>query len=236
MPLHDWDQLTGWDGVHHFWITNLFHWIRPRLPPEYRAHVGSVPTLGVTGEGQRPDVAVRHWLPEPSVEDPDMPATADEAVLDEPVIETATLTLDPQTALYVAFRGRLVAALELISPRNKDRPSARSSYLHRYLSYLQEGAHLLLVDVHRRPLTFSFADALEQELQISLPALPAPLAAAYRVGEPAPQGGRFVAIWRRALTVGQPLPKMPLPLTVQTSIAVDLEDTYRRAASDAYLT
>jgi hypothetical protein len=138
-------------------------------------------------------------------------------------------------ALYVAYRGRLVAALELISPRNKDRPSARASYLHRYLSYLQEGAHLLLVDVHRRPLTFSFADALERELQVSSPALSPPLAAAYRVGEPAPHGGRFVALWHYALTVGQPLPKMPLPLTVQTAIPVDLEETYQRAADDAYL-
>ena len=90
--------------------------------------------------------------------------------------------------------------------------------------------------MHRRPLTFSFADALEQELQVPLPSLPAPLAAAYRVGEPAPQGGRFVAIWRRALTVGQPLPKMPLPLTVQTSVPIDLEDTYQHATTDAYLT
>jgi hypothetical protein len=235
MPLHDWDELTGWDGVHHFWITNLFHWIKPRLPPEYRAYVGSVPALSVTGGAERPDVAVRHWLPEPPAEAPVAPDFALDASLEQPLVETATLTLEPQTALYVAYRGRLVAALELISPRNKDRPNARSSYLHRYLSYLQEGAHLLLVDVHRRPLTFSWADALDQELQISLPALPAPLAAAYRVGEPAPQGGRFVAIWRRALTVGQPLPRMPLPLTVQTAIPVDLEGTYQRAADDAYL-
>jgi hypothetical protein len=86
------------------------------------------------------------------------------------------------------------------------------------------------------PLTFSFADALDQELQISLLPLPSPLAVAYRVGEPAPQGGRFVAIWRRALAVGQPLPKMPLPLTVHTNVSVDLEDTYQRATADAYLT
>jgi hypothetical protein len=236
MALHDWDQLSGWDGVHHLWITRLFHWIKPRLPPDYRAYVGSVPTLGVTGEADRPDVAVRHWLPEPPADIPSAPDSALDVCLEQPLVETATLTLEPQTALYVAYRGRLVAALELISPRNKDRPSARSSYLHRYLSYLQEGAHLLLVDVHRRPLTFSFADALEQELQISLPSLPAPLVAAYRVGEPAPEGGRFVAIWRHPLTVGQPLPRMPLPLNVQTSVLVDLDYTYQFATADAYFT
>src|SRR5205823_14486181 len=121
--------------------------------------------------------------------------------------------LESQPALYVTYHGRLVAAVELISPRNKDRPSSRAHYLSRYLGYLREGAHLLLVDVHRRPLNFSFADALAQELQIEQPTTPAPLAASYRVGEPAATGGRMIAIWRRPLTVGQPLPSLPLALT-----------------------
>jgi hypothetical protein len=129
----------------------------------------------------------------------------------------------------------LVAAVELISPRNKDRSSARACYLACYLGYLQEGAHLLLVDVHRRPIHFSFAEALEAELHIALSPLPAPLAASYRVGEPAPEGGRLIAIWRRSLRRGEPLPFMPLPLNVHTALHVDLEATYAMAAADAYL-
>jgi hypothetical protein len=107
--------------------------------------------------------------------------------------------------------------------------------LTRYLSYLQEGAHLLLVDVHPRPYGFSFADALAEELGIRQPPCAAPLANSYRVGEPAPEGGRFVAIWRRSLAVGEPLPTVPLPLAVGLSIPVNLDETYRRAAADAYL-
>jgi hypothetical protein len=181
-------------------------------------------------------VAVRHWLPEPSSETPGVPGATEDASLDQPVVETATLTLDPQVALYVTYRGRLAAAVELVSPRNRDRPSARDVYLRRYLSYLQEGANLLLVDVHRRPVNFSFANGLEQELHIQQPPLPPPLAAAYRVGEPAPAGGRLLAIWRRALAVGRPLPTMPLPLTVQEQVPINLEETYHKAAVDAYLT
>jgi hypothetical protein len=94
---------------------------------------------------------------------------------------------------------------------------------------------LLLVDVHRRPVNFSFANALEQELHIQQPPLPPPFAAAYRVGEPAPAGGRLLAIWRRALAVGLPLPTMPLPLTVQEQVPINLEETYPQAAVDAYL-
>src|SRR5438067_8875818 len=73
---------------------------------------------------------------------------------------------ESQTALHVMTQGRPVAAVELISPRNKDRTTSRAFYLSRYLGYLQEGVHLLLVDVHRRPLNFSFADALAHELNL----------------------------------------------------------------------
>ena len=234
MPLHDWSELSGWEGVHDIWIVELLRWIKPRLPPDHRAYVGSSPALAIGAGVERPDVAVREWRPEPA---PERLSPASAQAIEEPAPdeEVATITLDPQTAVYVSAHGRLIAAVELISPRNKDRASARGTYLTRYLSYLQEGAHLLLVDVHPRPYGFSFADALAEELGIRQPPCAAPLANSYRVGEPAPEGGRFVAIWRRSLAVGEPLPTVPLPLAVGLSIPVNLDETYRRAAADAYL-
>ena len=222
MPLHDWSDLPGWEGVHDIWIVELLRWIKPRLPPDHRAYVGSSPALAIGAGVERPDVAVREWRPEPA---PERLSPASAQAIEEPAPdeEVATITLDPQTAVYVSAHGRLIAAVELISPRNKDRTSARGTYLTRYLSYLQEGAHLLLVDVHPRPYGFSFADALAEELGIRQPPCAAPLANSYRVGEPAPEGGRFVAIWRRSLAVGEPLPTVPLPLAVGLSIPVNLE-------------
>src|SRR5262245_38597962 len=99
MLLHSWDETAGWDGVYHFWITHLFHWIKSRLPADYRAYVGSVPTLAVAGAAGRPDMAVRHWLAEAPDEVPPAPTPSLDATLDEPIVETATVTLDPQTAL-----------------------------------------------------------------------------------------------------------------------------------------
>jgi hypothetical protein len=236
MPLHDWTNDAGWDGFHMLWITHLFHAIKPRLPDEFRAYLGSVPSLSVAAATERPDVAVRHWLAEPTVETVASTHNGSDGAIEEPDVEVATITLEPQQALYVAYRGRLVAALELISPRNKDRATAREHYLSRYLGYLLEGAHVLLVDVHRRPLNFSFADALAQELHIEQPPTAAPLAMAYRVGEPAATGGRLLGIWRRPLKVGAVLPTVPLPLTIRAGIKVNLEETYMQAAADAYLT
>jgi hypothetical protein len=231
MPLHDWTDRSGWEGVHHLWITELLRWIKPRLPSGYRAYIGSVPTVAVGAPPERPDVGVRQWPDGPS---PAPPAECAPAT-DEPDEEVAVAVIDPSTALYVETRGRLVAAVELASPRNKDRLIARTTYVTRYVGYLLDGVHLLLVDVHRRPLSFSFADQIAQELQIRQPTCPPPLAVSYRVGEPAATGGRLLAIWKRPLTIGAALPTVVLPLSLEDRISVDLEQTYARAAADAYL-
>jgi hypothetical protein len=237
MPLHEWTEQPGWEGVHHLWITELLRWVKPLLPAGFRAYIGSAPVVAIGAPGERPDVHVRQWAEEKTPADqlPAEPPPPPGPAAEEPDEEIAVATLDPGTSLFVETRGRLVSAVELVSPRNKDRPVARATYLGRYLGYLLEGVHLLLVDVHRRPLNFSFADRIAQELQIRQPALPPPLAVSYRVGEPAASGGRILGIWRRPLTAGAALPVVTLPITVDKSITVNLEQTYQRAAADAYL-
>jgi hypothetical protein len=235
--LHDWSERGGWEGVHHLWITELLRWVKPRLPAGYRAYIGSAPTIAVGAPPERPDVAVRQWTEETVTGQAGTPTQPTAAGTDEePDEEIAVATLDPGKSLYVELHGRLIAAVELISPRNKDRPLSRTTYLARYLGYLQEGVHLLLVDVHRRPLNFSFADRIADELGFRQPSCPPPMAVSYRVGGPAATGGRLLAIWRRPLLVGAPLPSLKLPLSVETVVPVDLEQTYTRAAADAYLT
>ena len=92
-------------------------------------------------------------------------------------------TIDPTTALFVERQGRLVAVVEVISPRNKDRPVSRNAYLARYVSYLMDGVHAMLIDVHRRPLSFSFADAIARELECSRNRLCRPRARSPTVSE-----------------------------------------------------
>ena len=132
----------------------------------------------------------------------------------------------------------MIAALELVSPRNKDRADAKETYCNRYLGYLRLGVHLMLVDVLPRPKGYSFSDVITSSLGLDLPPLPPPFAAAYRVGEVVPVGddmGSLVGLWRRPLRVGQPLPTLPLPLSVHKDVQIDLEETYRRATKRAYL-
>ncbi len=238
MPLHDWSSLPGWDGVHQVWIVELLYWIKPRLPAGFRAYIGTTPTFAIGAPAEeRSDVGVRDW-PGP---DHTRSASAVQAGArtgepeEEPDEEVAVGTINGDTALLVEQQGRLIAAIELISPRSKDRPSACTAYTSAYAGYLLRGVHLLLVDVHRRPVSFSFADRIAQELELEQPPCSAPFAVAYRVGELAPGGGRFLALWRRPLAVGSPLPAMRLPLSVGESVPVDLEATYHRATEAAYL-
>ena len=231
MPLHDWSTLTGWEGVHQVWGVELLYAVKPLLPPAYRAYIGATPTFAIGGpdDGGRPDVGVRERPTDAPPVSPVDPGP-------EPDEEVAVATLAGDTAVLVERAGRLVAAIELVSPRNKDRPSARAAYAAAYTAYLLRGVHLLLVDVHRRPGAFSFAEQIARGLGMVPPPVPAPSAVGYRVGGPSPDGGRFLAVWRRPLAVGEPLPPMTLPLSADESVAVDLDSTYQRATEAAYLT
>lgn len=227
MPLHDWATLPGWDGVHQVWGVELLYALKPLLPPAYRAYIGTTPTFAIgSPDDGRPDVGVRDWPP-------GKPAANNTPGVDggpAPDEEVAVATLAADTALLVERGGRLVAAVELVSPRNKDRASAQAAYA----GYLIRGVHLLLVDVHRRPTGFSFADRVADGLGQAPPGLPAPFAVSYRVGGPAPDGGRFLAVWRRPMAVGAPLPALSLWLSADESVSVDLDGTYNKATA-AYL-
>lgn len=232
MPLHDWRDERGWDGVHLLWLAQLLDWVQPRLPAGFRAYVGSVPALTLEASNGKPDVTVRGWRePTPAVPSPTAALAPDRETV-------ATFTLDTQRALHVDWHGQLVAAIELVSPRNKDRQNAKARYAGRYIGYLRQGVHLMLVDVFAQPAGFSFADAVSDDLGLGEPPTPSPFAVSYRVGGPVPNGdamGTPVAVWQRLLSPGQPLPELPLPLDGDQSVVIDLETTYQQAANRVYL-
>ncbi len=231
MPLHDWTDDRGWNSLHIVWQAQLLDWIQPRLPQGYRAYLGWVPALTIDAPGGRADLGVRRWSPENSPQSASEQSTS----VPEPDAEAvAVFELDPQTAVHIDLHGRLVAAVEIVSPRNKDRPEARHRYLGRYLGYIRQGVHLMLIDVLPRPAGFSFADALAANLAFEQPPTPIPFAVSYRVGESVPEG-TIMALWRRPLQVGAALPTLPLALTLRDSITVDLEHTYSEAARRVYL-
>ena len=233
MPLHDWTDDRGWDSIHLVWQNQLLEWIQPRLPAGYRAYLCGVPALTVDTPNGRPDLNVRNWHPHPEGAAPPPPVAPDGSMAPD-VEAVATLTLDPLRAIHIDLHGQLIAAVELVSPRNKDRPDSRERYTSRYFGYIHNSVHLLVIDVLPLPVGFSFADAIAANLGIEQAPCPVPFAVSYRVGEPVP-GGTLIAKWVRPFRVGDQLPTIPLALDVHQSVLIDLEHTYREAARRVYL-
>jgi hypothetical protein len=235
MPLHDWNDTEQWEMLHYLWIAEVARWLKPKLPTGYRTFIGRSPVLTVDIPGI-PDAGVRNGAPETNGESTGQLESDTAGEPDYGPVQVAQVTLAPDRYVYVAREGRLVAAVEIVSPANKDRPSRRAAAAVRYAAYLQNGVHLLLIDLLPRPTGFSFADAIAEEVGIpDQEPLPPPFASGYHVGERSAAGESTLEIWRRPLAPGQLLPTLPLWLDSQRSIPVDLEATYMRAAADAYL-
>lgn len=227
MPLHDWATTRGWAELHTYWLTELARHIKPQLPPGYRARIETEAALTLDVE---PDVGVfRH---------PDATDGGATAVIPEPDFSVAVAEIrQPELHVSITLNGRLVAAVELVSPRNKDRVTDRRTYGGKYVGYLRDLVQLLVVDVHPVYRDFSFSDFIASELKLpDQPTLPAPFAISYRV-VPAAKAGEacLLEAWRRPLTVGAPLPEIPLALDGDRAILIDLDGTYSRAAADSYL-
>jgi hypothetical protein len=132
-----------------------------------------------------------------------------------------------EVRVFTTYEGRrLVGAIELISPGNKDRPEERQTFLAKCASYLSLGVSVVILDI----VTIRQANLHNELLRwLNAPAglLPndAPLyAAAYRpvLRNETPQ----IDVWAQSCAVGAPLPTMPLRLTGDLFVPVEFEATY----------
>jgi hypothetical protein len=130
----------------------------------------------------------------------------------------------------------LVGAIEFVSPANKDRPETRRAFTDKCASYLQQGIGLVVVDVvteRHANLHDELIRRLEQPATFAFPQ-PTPLyAVAYRPSRR--DTGDQIEIWLSPLTLGQPLPTMPLALRGVATIPVDLVATYTATCEDSRL-
>jgi hypothetical protein len=124
----------------------------------------------------------------------------------------------------------LVAALELVSPGNKDRSSKRRLFAAKCASYLGRGIGLVILDVvtsRQGNLHNELADLLALEASMRMSTDPSLYAVAYRPLRAAEE--EKIEAWPMALTIGQSLPTVPLSLGAEWCVRVDLEASYREA-------
>ena len=125
---------------------------------------------------------------------------------------------------------RLRAAVELVSPSNKDRPGSRRAFVINCASYLGQGVSVAIVDVVTERLANLHADLLRLlEVSGDLPwQSPTNLyAVAYRVA--GANGVRSLDIWSESLALGRALPTLPLWLEADVSMPLRLEESYQAA-------
>ncbi len=125
---------------------------------------------------------------------------------------------------------RVVAAIELASPANKDRPSNRRAFAVKCASYLHEGVGVIVVDVvteRKANLHAELLDMLKAPVPPTVSALGDLYAVAYRTTI-ADEGSRL-ELWPHGLTLGGTLPTLPLWIHPEQSVPVELERTYQAA-------
>jgi len=123
----------------------------------------------------------------------------------------------------------LVAAIELVSPGNKDRGGKRRLFTAKCAAYLSRGIGLIVVDVvtsRQANLHNELMELLDLDAQFRMPPEQSLYAVAYR---PLQEGAGRIETWPYALGVGQPLPTMPLSLAAEYCVAVNLEGAYLEA-------
>jgi hypothetical protein len=129
---------------------------------------------------------------------------------------------------------RLVAAVELVSPANKDRPANRQAFAVKCGSYLLQGIALALVDVvtsrlanlHGQLLTL--LDVAVEPAEIASGNL---YAAAYRPGQAKNQ--IRLDYWLEPLAIGASLPALPLWISPDLCVPLPLDQAYNQACTSS---
>jgi hypothetical protein len=233
MPLRDHfrppaSKLASWEGLHGQWPAMIVQQLNAVLPAGYtaepRVHLGPFFEIDVTAfERAQPDttnaaaggggVATAAW-------------SATQPLLD--VEADWPDQYEYEVLVYDQERDRrLVAAVELVSPANKDRPESRRALVTKCAALLRQGVGLALADLVTVRHFNLYAELLEWVGQRD-PSLgedpPATYAASLRFQKPAQR--TRLQTWPYPLVVGQPLPTLPLWLSAERSVPLDLEASY----------
>lgn len=129
----------------------------------------------------------------------------------------------------------VVAAVELISPGNKDRDESRRGFAAKCATYLQQGIGLVMIDIvternanlHNELIALLGTGSQFLMTETSL------YGVAYRpVRRPKSE---WIEIWTSVLTVGKALPVLPLALDKRLGVPLDLQASYEETCQRSRL-
>jgi hypothetical protein len=226
-----------WEELHGQWAAVIVQQLRTSLPPGYvagpKVHAGSQVEIDVAAyerdEGragfaagdETGGLATAAWIATPVVS-----------------VETELPEYDEyEVRVYDARQGRrLVAAIELVSPANKDRPETRNAFVGKCAALLHSGVAVSIVDlVTTRQLNLyaelmAFVGHPDATMNVHSRYLYAASCRWVR-GESKAR----LDSWSEPLVCGQPLPKLPLWLAPALVVPLDLERSYEQACRDPWI-
>lgn len=233
MPLRDHfrqplDDETSWDFFHGQWPAMIVLDLVKRLPKGYVAgphvHVGASVEVDVGAFDKTATPPSEFCEKEGGV------ATATWAPPQATLVVESDLPAQDcyEVRVYDQRRGRrLVAAVEIVSPSNKDRAEHREAFVAKCLGLLSEQVSVVIVDLVTTR-QFNLYGELLDRIGLTDPGLgdnPAIIyAAACRTKG---QNGKWlVETWLHGLTLGDRLPTLPLWLADDLAVPLELEASY----------
>lgn len=235
MPLRDHfrppiSTYGSWDRLHGQWPAMIVIALDPLLPAHYvaapRVHLGSAIEIDVASyerddagfrsagaSGNGGGIATAVWAPP------------------QPTLATAT---DPpgqdtyEVLVYDSASGqRLVSAVEIVSPANKDRPEHRRAFIAKCAALLQEGVCVAIVDLVTTRTSNLYRELMEflGQPESAFPEdAPSLYAVTLRWTDRANQW--TLETWVNPLGLGRPLPTLPLWLAADLAVPLELEPSY----------
>jgi hypothetical protein len=239
MPLRDHfrsplDDKHHWGALHAGWPMMIVASLYRKLPRRYFAepgvHSGRSAEIDVStfenededvltaggGNGNEGGIATAVWAPP------------------RPTFITAT-DLPAQDVYEVRVfdekrHRHLVAAIEIVSPANKDRPEHRRAFIAKCAGLLQERVSVVLIDLVTTRSQNLYGELLDL-IGLSDPGLspePPPLyATACRLTKRADEW--LLETWSHTLSLGQALPTLPLWLADNLAVPLELEESYEQS-------
>ncbi len=231
MPLRDHfsppvDDSHAWNELHAGWPMMIVQHLFRILPEGFVA----APSVYLGAEYEI-DIGVLEGQNGPST-------VVQGAGLATAVAPSPTLTIETdisdqdeyEVRIYDARRGRrLVAAIELVSPRNKDRPESRRAFVGKVAALLQDEICVSIVDLVSIRHYSLYADLLEfiGKSDPSLGMVPPHLyAVTLRARKRLPRTKSKLDLWHYPMFVNQVLPILPIWLEPELRVLLPIEDSY----------
>jgi hypothetical protein len=227
MPLRDHFHLPlrglcTWESFHSGWANEIVRQLNKTLPEAYlarpnvklgvdiEAEVGILEESGTVPQTESGGVATVVWAP---------PRPTLSVPVDFNRLDVFEVQVHREGGL------EMVAAIKLVSPRNKDRPTARRHFTAKCAAYLQAGVSVIVTDVVTGRTEHLYKNLLEQLMLYPEDDSQSDLYAVACRAMPPEEPGRLDT-WFFPLAVGSRFPVLPLWLEADLAVPLELEQTY----------